>query len=598
MLDLLIKYARDHDLVIEPGFKPKLARWGLVFDVRGRFQGVHELGDAASKKNRGRRFDRCPDLSQPEMKAAGDGCRHFLLDSAQVVTLYEADSLTGKDADKIKSKHEFFVDLLRQASSSVPELDRLAATLSDERVLGRINQELSRLKAKPTENATLALSDPLRFIVDSDAWHDWWRSFRKSLAGNEREREANRNMLCLATGEVIEPAATHPKIEGLSDVGGLAMGDALVSFKQNAFRSFGLDKSANAAMSAKVASTYRAALNDLIRNQAHKLAGVKVVHWFSGTEPVPPEEDPFGMINDPSFSTPDDPATKTAAQSQAGKLLKSIKSGERAYLLGYRFYSLTLSANSGRVVIRDWMEGQFEELASAVDHWFNDLVIVRRDGAGLTPPPKFLAVVAATVRELADAQPSMVAALWRAALRATSEIPTAAMAQSLGRIRTEIVDPDSVPNHARYGLIKAYLIRKGDTSMSVYLNENHPDAAYQCGRLMAVLAAIQKTALPEVGAGIVQRYYAAASATPALVLGRLFRTAQFHLDKIRGDRPKLASWFDVQLANVAARLNPESLPATLTLHQQCLFALGYYQQKAARNGGENSDESNRNVAGG
>ncbi len=53
-----------------------------------------------------------------------------------------------------------------------------------------------------------------------------------------------------------------------------------------------------------------------------------------------------------------------------------------------------------------------------------------------------------------------------------------------------------------------------------YLNESHPHPAYQCGRLMAVLAKLQKSALGDVGAGIVQRYYAAASSTPALVLGR------------------------------------------------------------------------------
>ncbi|MDD2629628.1 MAG: type I-C CRISPR-associated protein Cas8c/Csd1 [Limnochordia bacterium] len=35
-----------------------------------------------------------------------------------------------------------------------------------------------------------------------------------------------------------------------------------------------------------------------------------------------------------------------------------------------------------------------------------------------------------------------------------------------------------------------------------------------------------------MGAGVVQRYYASASSTPALVLGRLTRTSQYHLDKL------------------------------------------------------------------
>lgn len=112
--------------------------------------------------------------------------------------------------------------------------------------------------------------------------------------------------------------------------------------------------------------------------------------------------------------------------------------------------------------------------------------------------------------------------------------------------------------------------------MEPHLNEEHPAAAYQCGRLMAILAAVQYRALGDVGAGVVQRYYAAASATPALVLGRLVRTAQFHLDKL--DRG-LARWHEARIANVMSRLG-DGIPTTLDLEKQSLFALGYYQQIA------------------
>ena len=113
--------------------------------------------------------------------------------------------------------------------------------------------------------------------------------------------------------------------------------------------------------------------------------------------------------------------------------------------------------------------------------------------------------------------------------------------------------------------------------MTAYLNEEHPHPAYQCGRLMAVLADLQRAALGDVGAGIVQRYYSAASSTPALVLGRLTRTSQFHLSKLDAG---LAYWFNGRIADIWARIE-NSLPATLTLEEQSLFALGYYQQIAA-----------------
>lgn len=115
--------------------------------------------------------------------------------------------------------------------------------------------------------------------------------------------------------------------------------------------------------------------------------------------------------------------------------------------------------------------------------------------------------------------------------------------------------------------------------MKPTLDPDHPKSAYHCGRLMCLLALIQERALGEVNAGVVQRYYGAASATPALVLGRLTRLSQHHLASVRRDKPGLAFWLEGQIAGVWNALG-SSLPTTLTLEEQSLFALGYYQQLA------------------
>jgi CRISPR-associated protein Csd1 len=128
-------------------------------------------------------------------------------------------------------------------------------------------------------------------------------------------------------------------------------------------------------------------------------------------------------------------------------------------------------------------------------------------------------------------------------------------------------------------LLKAYHRRrdKGGSPIMPELNEDHPHPAYHCGRLMAVYAALQHAAQGDVGAGVVQRYYAAASATPGLILGRLSRLSTFHLNKLD---PGLAHWFEGKLADIWARIEDKP-PTTLTLEEQSLFALGYYQQMAA-----------------
>lgn len=562
MLDRLVHYARSHGLTAEPGFVPRAIRWVIVCDRAGKFL---ELTDLATPEERnGRTFPKCPELSLSEIKRGGSGCRHFLVDSADVVALFTD---TPEDP-KILAKHAYFTNLLRQAAQVMPDLAAAALALSDPESRKAIQDGLQAGKAKPTDRMTFAVfgAEPL-YPVESSAWHDWWRQFRRGLSRDENLSKAAGTVRCLASGELVEPAPTHPKIAGLSDVGGIAMGDSLASFKQEAFCSYGLVQAANAPVSEEIASEYRAALNELIKNHSRRLVHSKVVHWFK--DRVTPQEDPLAWLDE------DDTVQEASAQQRAQELLDAIRTGRRPDLLGNRYYALTLSGAAGRVMVRDWMEGSFEELVKNIDDWFEDLAIVRRDGSGLAPSPKFRAALFSLAREPKDLSPTLEAPLYRAAVR-NEPIPLQVRNLALARFKIDVLDPDKPFNHARMGLLKASLIRQGDRHMQPYLNEDHPDPAYHCGRLMAMLAAVQYRALGDVGASVIQRYYAAASTTPALVLGRLTRTSQFHLDKL--DRG-LARWYEKRIAETWGHLR-DAVPQTLTLEEQSLFALGYYQQIA------------------
>jgi CRISPR-associated protein Csd1 len=567
MLEPLVSYARSHGLVAEPGFAPKTVRWALVCNQKGKFLEVLDL--ALEPKSPGQTFARCPELSQPEIKRGGPGCRHFLVDSADVVVLF----IQGEPDSKLLAKHAYFTGLLRQASGVLPVLAGIADTLDDPEQLKEIGAHLLARKAKPTDKVTFSiLGASPAYPVDSEVWHEWWRAFRRAL-GEEKPGKKTlggeavpERVRCLASGELVEPVSTHPKIAGLADVGGLSMGDALASFKQESFCSYGLVQSANAPVSEAMAAEYRAALNHLIKETGRRLAGAKVVHWFKGRLRHE-DDDPFDLLMDESTE-------EANAQQRARKLLTAIESGERPDLLDNRYYALTLSGASGRVMVRDWIEGQFKELVRNVSRWFDDLSIAHRGGAGLALPPRMISLLASLVRDLDDLPAPLEARLWRVAVRC-EEIPQQAMARALARLKIDILG-DQPFNHARLGLLKAFHVRKGDPCMEPYLNESHPDPAYHCGRLMAMLASLQYRALGDVGAGVIQRYYAAASSTPALVLGRLVRTSQFHLDKL--DRG-LARWHEGRIADTFGRIK-DDIPLTLTLERQSLFALGYYQQIA------------------
>jgi CRISPR-associated protein Csd1 len=164
-------------------------------------------------------------------------------------------------------------------------------------------------------------------------------------------------------------------------------------------------------------------------------------------------------------------------------------------------------------------------------------------------------------------------------------------AQAIARIRAEAGaeqknDGKNTTAHsaARMAVLKAFVVRKfrakGDNAMAdqikPLLEVDAGAPAYHCGRLMAVLAALQRRALGDVGAGVVQRYYAAASTTPSLVFGRLIRTSQFHLGKLE---PGLAAWYEGRIAEVAEKIGA-AMPPALDLDCQSLFALGYYHQLA------------------
>jgi CRISPR-associated protein Csd1 len=569
MLGHLVEYARRNELDPEPGFKPKSVRWAIAADRQGNYVGVVELGQVEAKRNPGHLFPKCPDLSHGELVSGGETRAHFLVDSAQTVTLYGEDFEPGKAG----AKHRYFVSTLEQAGSDIPELLLFACLLADPETLQHIREDLARNKARPADKVTLLLDG--EFIVESTTWHDWWRNRRRALAGADKTDAVAAPAVCMATGLLAPAVPTHPKIEGLSGVGGLSTGDVLIGFDKEAFCSYGLIQSANAAVSEYGAAAYRSALNDLIRRRGERLAGTMVVHWFS--KRIPESDDPVGWLEQSMEQQ------ALEADSLASRFLRSVRLGDRTEVADNHYYVLTLSGASGRVMVRDWAEGQFRDLAENIARWFDDLAIVNRSGDGLAPYPKFMAVAGSLVRDLGDLSSSTVAELWRVALKG-NPIPLTALAEAQRRAAVDLVK-DEPANHARYGLMKAFHVRnerkKGvgvaDQSLGYKLNESHPSPAYQCGRLMAVLAALQRAALGDVGAGLVQRYYAAASATPALVLGRLTRTSQFHLGKLQ---PGLAYWYESRIADIWARLG-DGVPNTLTLEQQSLFSLGYYQQMAA-----------------
>lgn len=110
------------------------------------------------------------------------------------------------------------------------------------------------------------------------------------------------------------------------------------------------------------------------------------------------------------------------------------------------------------------------------------------------------------------------------------------------------------------------------------LDETSSAVPYLLGRLFAAMEKLQSDALGDLNASLRDRYFGAASSTPALVFPRLLRVSAHHASKAEGER---RGWAERVKAQIVERLPAKPFPRTLTLEDQGLFAIGYYHQRQA-----------------
>ncbi len=600
MLEELYQYAVDHKLAARPGFKPKRIRGYFHLSAAGEFLDLEV-----------REKDAEP-VGAPDAGAAANGTRYCnpLIEKAGIVLCMVNDEKKDKN---VPVKHDFFVSFFEEGRNAEPLFGIAADALHDSGRLEEMRNALMEKKLKP--------ADPVGFAVDgqylerSECYYEYWNQFRKRMqTASERKEER-----CLITGELAQPMATVPKVSGLMRVGGHTSGDAFLCFDKDAFQSYGLKQSANAVVSEAAMTAVNAALGELI-GKADILAGAKMVHWYSGQ--VKAQEDMLSMLfggnlvegEEEEVSGRDEEREAFAA---AQALIRSIREGKLAGKPDVLYYMMPLSGAGGRMMVRGWYEGSYEELYRNICLWFEDLRLILPGGRGMTRPPKLKALCLRMLkpgggskiwervdRELSNlAQRVMYAAIHgsplpdEAAYRVLQWLRAYFLADkekgqgSGGNAENGVPKPTGQETLA-YQFLKAWFRRKqrkegGEESMKEELNRQNRSAAYLCGRLMAVYTAIQEKAMPEVNVGIAERYYAAAMAGPGLVIGKLSQLSQYHLAKLeRG----LAVYYEKILTEIYQNMGEQEIPTMLTMMQQTEFALGYYQQKAEIYSGKEKTE--------
>jgi CRISPR-associated protein Csd1 len=629
LLKHLYDFAQSRNLLDDLAFTKRPVRWIIEINSAGHLQGgIQITGD----DKRGKEFS-CPQTTRP--KVAG-GVAEFLADGLTSVFGLDPDPDSPMpEAKRISrlsnnaAKQSDFWRQIKEGANETKHAGLQAALLFRENLpslVPRILRWGTAPDAKPgaksgwwvraasggeiklgPENFTFRVNGNL--LLEDPAIQDFWRKAHVKEADAARSNYSRG--LCLVSGKENQSLApTHnPKIKGVPNT--QSFGAAIVSFDKQSFGSYGFDQSLNAPTAENAATAYCVALNWLLGQDDHSLRVGQTCLCFWAREAANAGSFFARLLNRPD------------AQAVA-QFLKSPWAGmERDLARRDQFFAVTLAGNSGRIVVRHWQQGPLDQAIEHFRDWFADLsiavpqrpeskVVRKTQNAGNKSeyyPLSIYRLASTTVREAKDLSPDVPSQLYRAAFDGTA--PSVLLIKPLlDQLHSRLVrdrDYTFLYDQSRFALLKLILNRnRNQTTMEIKteLTTTTDDAAYNCGRLLAILSAAQSKAhdYKLEGSGVAERYFGTASVSPMSVFPLLLRLNRHHLDKIRkAERFRGHERFiEEQLQGVLALFKPAMpgqapvFPRTLDLQGQGRFALGFYQQQAAEAAARQAARDKRN----
>ena len=549
------------------GYSLEKISYVIVLSVDGEVMDVMDIRNDSGKKI----LPGILMVPQPPKRASNiTPC--FLWDKTSYVL---GVSAVSKRADK---EHEAFQSLHREVLCNTDDIGLLALR----RFLEDWRPEQFHL---PPFNSDMCDSN-VAFRLDGEMMYLHERAAAQKLRARLLEcNESAPIATCLITGEQLPVARLHPNIKGVN--GAQGAGASIVSFNLESFASYGKIQGDNAPISEQAAFAYTTVLNYLLRRDEHnrqrlQIGDTTVVFWAQAPTSMQSQaaEDLFSLF----FNTPADDGQES---SELRSVLAAISEGRPLRELGLnlqddtRIFVLGLAPNNSRLYIRFWQADRLDVFAYRLARHFEDLHIEplpwRQE-----PSLGLLLLQTAPVRgdkppKSEDVPPRLAGELARAIFTG-SRYPRSLLNIIIMRIRA-----DGHIYALRVALCKAVLAREKRLfhklkEVPVSLDTTNKDPGYLLGRLFATLENIQVKALGnQVNATIRDRYYGAASATPAAVFPVLLRNAQNHLSRVRKDQRGLAINLEKDLGGIIDLLQSR-FPRSMGIESQGHFAIGYYHQ--------------------
>jgi CRISPR-associated protein Csd1 len=566
ILEELKKLAEREHLLADEGYGPQKVHSTIAIDRDGNFQGLQsQMTNVSRGKGKPKPQPKMLSMPSPEGRRTSGDLSNFLYDKSDYVF-----GIGDADVEKLANRKRLFRELVHKALQDTDDEGLLAVS----RFLERFDRNEIKIHFPPDEEAGAVyafqdIDDPASHISDRPAVAAWWRS-RRAVSGGEEGT-------CIVCGQTAPIVRVHPEIKNVPN--GNPAGVALVSFNAPAFTSFGFSDDTsyrNAPFCRGCADAYTRALNRLLspafpdpKNPGdflpignYRLSNDTAAVFWSSDQKI-------SAFFGPALNG--DPDAVTAVYSAPW-------SGSRPSNDTPRFFSLILSGAQGRAVLRSSFASTMAEVVANLRRYFDDIDLVPMYASEPTVTPLFLIIRSLQAPGARSTVASMLAQqVYEAAVRG-ARYPPSLLDAALRRLRAG--EDFSRP---RIAIIKAALNARfrSDTTkpwkeITMALDPENKEPGYRLGRLFAVLERLQGDAINSPNATIVDRYFGAACATPAVVFPRLMKMAQHHAAKsVRGD------WYQRQIQDVVNGLDAaNAFPSTLPIEQQGLFSVGYYHQRA------------------
>ncbi|MER6774946.1 type I-C CRISPR-associated protein Cas8c/Csd1 [Streptomyces bacillaris] len=548
-----------------PYYRPKRIQWILQISQDGTSA---EFVDRRPAKG-----ERAQETVAPYVYRSGTMPPPYLMvDTAQyvlgLVKQVPGKSVSERGVADARRRRESYAALLLEWADAVP--DEPYAAVVRTFVTNGVLQSLTA----PDE---MTAADNVALMVGT-TWLHRLRSAEETWAAVVRSRKSGKAAasLCLVCGKDGELLSTIPESIKSGAIPSSSRGrDAqLVSINAAAQGRCGVIQLINTPVCEACGGRAMAALNLLLASDTNRRrAADSVTVWWTQE----PADDWFDSLDAPADATV---ARLLASLHEHPDPVTAERVDPRAY------YALTLGLNNARAVVLDWLDIPVGRLCNHLGAWFEDHRVYDGWNQRYVYLPLWRLALAAGRWDAkaskyapASAPKGLEQELLHAALT-RGPMPARLLPHLLQRIRA-----DRRIDSPRTALLRLALHpnRKDHqvTAPADRLDISQPDPGYLCGRVFALLEAIQYAALPEVKATIGDKFFGTAMTAPAAVLTTLRQGANAHLKRLRRDNPAAHAALSRRLAETFLAFGDGDIPVLLTTRQQARFVLGYEQQRAA-----------------